>query len=179
MKFIGAETIFFIRDMLELAVTDTLIEWLDHENINIRRYAMLLLGFIEENRGGNVAEKLEPGKKSQIIRKILEIIAKYKDSKNTDKEHVIKHAKMSLSVMGVSDYKEDLKDIIINDNDYTHRWYALSGVEKLIKVQLGTCEEFLEVLNKSSYIEGHPEIRRLVNRIHENYCSNDKRVKQR
>lgn len=166
VKFIGAETILFIRDMLQITQKDTLMKWLNKDNINIRKYAVILLGFIKENRGGDSNIRLEPRMDNAIIVMLLDIIKEYECHNDYERVHIVKHAKLSLSILGLDKYKQELIIILEGDSDYTHRWYALLGIHSLIMNNKNTIRDFKSILIRISKNNVEiPEIRRLADKI--------------
>ncbi|MCP3932371.1 MAG: NACHT domain-containing protein, partial [Bacteroidetes bacterium] len=70
--FIGAETILFMADMLTLDEKDTLLEWLTDENVDIQKYSVILLGFIDGYSESISKSKLSSMERKEIVSKISE-----------------------------------------------------------------------------------------------------------
>jgi len=164
-QFIGAETILFVVDMLDTGLKDTLCEWLENKSLSLKKYAIIFLGFIEQNLHGNYKEELTLAEKKHIIKIINNIIIDLDTSAKPMKRHIVKHAVMSLCLLNDDRYKLKLNDYLINDNDYTHRWYSILGMEKLINDNRSNFIFFRTSIEYANKREQNSQIRRIAYNI--------------
>lgn len=150
ISFLPAETILLIADMLHINHLSKMLKWIDPSNLLLTKYAVIFLGFSER-----VIERTEmrnTGIIAEAKAALKEVIEKYILPCNNEEYHVIKHAKLSLTILGDTCFKKEIMLILDNDYDYTHKWYALLGIEKLMNTQGGddpdTSNQYLDVVRK-------------------------------
>ncbi len=136
IPFLSIEIILLIKDMIiEARViknVNILYSWLSSGNINVIKYAAILLGFIDE-----ILETIEPRvDKVQYKKKITDglhnIYGQYKNNKSEEAEHLKKHIQLSFGILGDNSYAIKLS-AILKEIDYTHKWYAILALEKLAR----------------------------------------------
>ncbi len=175
VDFIGAETILFTKDMLHLKDKQRLLSWLQDKDINIQKYSTILLGFIEENCLVDIEEKLNHKERYVITKKLLKIISEKKNSDDPSRLHLVKHAKLSVSLLMDERYKDCVIEIVKFDTDYTHRWYALFSIKKIISVKEDLINYFYDVVKYVLAHESNPEIKRLAEQILESMIKHRKK----
>lgn len=168
VEFIGAETILFIKDMYYLKLKDTLLEWLEDSDANIQKYAVIFLGFIgavESEENDKPLHREERQGLIGLLRKKADLNQSDTDTAHT---HIAKHAKLAVSILGGPQYHKEIGKIAAEDPDYTHRWYALIGIEKMIDSGKLSYADFKDVIEHVIEAEEISDIVQLAKKIKQN-----------
>lgn len=189
ITFVGAETILLVKDFILLSGNEInkhcqeLCNWLRMKNYNIQKYATLFIGFIGDRQTADMMKVTIENMYGEIsLPKKLKAFF-YTPEDHID--HLKLHTLIALSQLGLVEYKIELDKILKEDPDYTHRCYALLGVEQICSRNKDLFTFFVDALKKIiSDTDEKPELKRLSEkiiklnsrRVHTRYPVNNKKI---